>query len=343
MKRVKGKWVFTDEDDKYLIDYIRQGGNAKALAKELNGPNVKTIIRKLKLLGLKLNGPKFNLTKEQEEYIISEYLAGKNIVKIAKLIHKWPPHVRDFIKSSGVKMRRNYGVTEEQKETAIYYYTNSKLTNEEIQQKAGISYEKLRKIVVENNLKRKHKAEFKVKKRGPFINKYIEKYGEELGRIEYAKYVERYRKNSSGKNNPMYGKPTPKGAGNGWKGWYKGIYFRSLRELCFMIDCDEKGIKYESAERKKFEIKYKFNGADRTYKPDFLVGNKLIEIKPIRLHKTPNIIAKKEAAEQFCKRNGLIYELIDQEIDKNKILEQMEIGKVKFEDRYRDKFLEFKI
>ncbi|MBR4316812.1 MAG: hypothetical protein IKP65_07630 [Alphaproteobacteria bacterium] len=39
----------------------------------------------------------------------------------------------------------------------------------------------------------------------------------------------KYSEKSKGKNNPMYGKPAPKGSGNGVSGWYKGWFFRSLR------------------------------------------------------------------------------------------------------------------
>jgi hypothetical protein len=34
----------------------------------------------------------------------------------------------------------------------------------------------------------------------------------------------------------MYGKPSPQGSGNGWSGWYKGKYFRSIMELSFIVE-----------------------------------------------------------------------------------------------------------
>ena len=65
------------------------------------------------------------------------------------------------------------------------------------------------------------------------------------GRNDYEVWIEKYGKDEadkrldalkqklsvafSGVNNPMYGKPTPQGAGNGWSGWYNGWYFRSLK------------------------------------------------------------------------------------------------------------------
>ena len=34
----------------------------------------------------------------------------------------------------------------------------------------------------------------------------------------------------------MYGRFSPRGSGNGWSGWYKEWYFRSLLELSYMIN-----------------------------------------------------------------------------------------------------------
>jgi len=50
----------------------------------------------------------------------------------------------------------------------------------------------------------------------------------------------------------MYGKPAPIGSGNGWSGWYKGWYFRSLLELSFMINVIERfKMSWQNAETKK--------------------------------------------------------------------------------------------
>ena len=79
----------------------------------------------------------------------------------------------------------------------------------------------------------------------------------------------------------MYGKPSPQGSGNGWSGWYKGWYFRSLLELSYMILVIERfNISWSNGE--KIKITYKnFSGINRNYFPDFLLNNKyIIEIKP---------------------------------------------------------------
>lgn len=92
-------------------------------------------------------------------------------------------------------------------------------------------------------------------------------------------------KKTSGKNNPMYGKPAPNGSGNGWKGWYKGLFFRSLLELSFLIENKDKQV--ESAEKNKFKISYQdYDGKLRSYFPDFRIAQSLFECKPKTLWNT---------------------------------------------------------
>jgi predicted P-loop ATPase/GTPase len=80
----------------------------------------------------------------------------------------------------------------------------------------------------------------------------------------------------------MFGKPAPRKCGNGWKGWYKGNFFRSLLELGYMINCDSKDIQFKSGESTEFKVEYEIDGTRRTYHPDFYIpsNGKVIEIKP---------------------------------------------------------------
>lgn len=145
---------------------------------------------------------------------------------------------------------------------------------------------------------------------------------------------------SSGKNNPMYGKPSPTGSGNGWSGWYKGWYFRSLKELSFMIYYIERfNLEWERGE--KYRIKYKDENKERNYFPDFVINKKyLIEIKPINLWNTKYVQLKKEAAKNFCKEKKLKYKLIDpiKTVSKEKLEEILKRGELVFLKRYQIKF-----
>lgn len=148
-------------------------------------------------------------------------------------------------------------------------------------------------------------------------------------------------RSSSGEGNPMFGKPSPQGSGNGWKGWYRGHYFRSLREVMFMIRMDKAGQEWTSAEG--FTIPYTLNGVKRTYHPDFRVGNKIFEIKPKRLHKTPSVSAKAEGATAYCAKNGCTYHLIDEPIRCNWIAKALYDGKIEFAKGYRQRFIMYMV
>ena len=172
---------------------------------------------------------------------------------------------------------------------------------------------------------------------------WIEKYGKEIADLKMQEYKEKQSRNNSGKNNPMYNKPAPAGSGNGWKGWFNDIFFRSLRELMYLIFLQENNIIWENAEKNKFSVEYvDFFGKKRTYFADYFINNSvLVEIKPFKLQKTKSVILKKEAAEKFCLERGWTYILIDIEIDPKKIHEYFVSGNIKFMDKYYQKYLNY--
>ena len=173
-----------------------------------------------------------------------------------------------------------------------------------------------------------------------FYDIWVKKYGVENADLRMKELSEIRSVNSSGSNNPMYGKPSPHGSGGGWSGWYKGWYFRSLRELSYMVEVIEKNkIKWRSAE-KGIKIKYKdHKGNDRTYRPDFILEDRiLIEIKPEKLMNTPLNVKKKEAAINFCKDNGLEYRIVDVDImNIDDILNLWLKKEIKFVEKYEER------
>ena len=170
---------------------------------------------------------------------------------------------------------------------------------------------------------------------------WISKYGINKAEEMMKEYREKKRRLSSGSGNPMYGKPSPQGSGNGWSGWYKGVYFRSLKELSYMVSLDQYGVSWKTAECVK--IAYKgYDGADRTYSPDFLVDDKLlVEIKPERLMSSRIVKLKEAAADLYCEEKSLIYQLVDPpDMTTESIRELRLAGLVKFIDRYERLFIE---
>jgi len=156
----------------------------------------------------------------------------------------------------------------------------------------------------------------------PYYDIWVDKYGVEEADKKLKKLKHKQSINSTGSNNSMYGKPSPQGSSNGWSGWYKGKFFRSLKELKYMIELEENNIVWEKGEIKKYQIKYKdYDGIEKNYYPDFfLIKEKiLIECKPKHLHNSKNVILKKEAALKWCKEKGYTYKMIDPGKIKNEI------------------------
>ena len=100
---------------------------------------------------------------------------------------------------------------------------------------------------------------------------------------------------TKGENNPMFGRPSPKGAGSGISGYYKDYYFRSLLELSCILMFEAERTEFMLCDgRKSFSFKYDGN---RTYFPDFYLPsrNEFIEVKPKRLCETPQVKQKAQA------------------------------------------------
>ena len=172
---------------------------------------------------------------------------------------------------------------------------------------------------------------------------WVKKYGKEQADERLAQLKEKQRINSTGEKNPMYGKPSPQGSGNGWKGWYKGWFFRSLKELSYVVNILEpNGDLWESAEYIKIPYT-NWQGTQRTYRPDFLVNkNLLVETKPTRLKSSITVRAKQKAAEEWCKTKGWNYILVDPPIITTAQIKTLhDNGQLKFTDRYEKLFINF--
>jgi len=174
-----------------------------------------------------------------------------------------------------------------------------------------------------------------------FYTIWVEKYGVEVA-DEMKKEVN-LRKSVKGEKNYWFGKTPPFGSGNGWSGWYKGWYFRSLLELSYMINIIEKhNINWITGEQIKFMIKYEHNGVIKNYFPDFILNEKyMIECKPKKLWNTELIKSKKKYAEEFCNENGFIYKLREvPKISDQEIENLVNTGKLIWIGRYNEKFKE---
>lgn len=106
----------------------------------------------------------------------------------------------------------------------------------------------------------------------------------------------------------------------GFSGTYNSLFFRSTLELSFLIEHTNE--KIESGENSKWRVEYILNEKAHYYYPDYVIENRMIEIKPLYARKGEVFNLKVEAARKFCENNGMIFELQDPSpISKDKLLE----------------------
>lgn len=178
----------------------------------------------------------------------------------------------------------------------------------------------------------------------PFIY-WKEKYPQK----EFLQKMNFYRKKqsvlSSGKNNGMYGKPSPKGSGNGWSGWYKNWFFRSINELSYFIQVIERfKLNWMVGEQTKYRVNYiDLNGTPRTYFSDFIINEKyMVECKPRKLWNSKIVKLKKKAAEEFCHKHNMKYKLVEcSKISMQKIKLLKRKKSLNFTSRYEQKFKDY--
>jgi hypothetical protein len=147
-----------------------------------------------------------------------------------------------------------------------------------------------------------------------------------------------------GSGNPMFGKPSPQGSGNGWSGWYNDWFFRSILELSYMVKViDRYSMKWETGENRKYRITYvDTNGVIRNYFPDFVINNKyVVEIKPTSLIKTLKVQEKVNAGIDYCNKHDMVYKITNiPPLTNTEFKKLIDSNKVKLTNRYNKKYEE---
>lgn len=169
-------------------------------------------------------------------------------------------------------------------------------------------------------------------------------YDEVYGLKKSKEIKEKLSKANSGKNNNMFGKPSPIGSGNGWSGWYNNIYFQSILEASYIHYLKINNIKFKRADTNEFSIKYKINNIQKTYFPDFYLinSNEIIEVKPNNLiNSFINKEKFKRAKIKFGDRFIVLSENNFEKLTKNDIFNLREKNIIKFTNRYEQKYKEF--
>lgn len=167
---------------------------------------------------------------------------------------------------------------------------------------------------------------------------WVEKYGISEAENRLQSFKEKLSLRFSGSGNPMFGRSPGSGSGAGWGGWLDGKYFRSLRELSFML----KNPNAISAETKEWRARYTDSrGSDRTTVADFVLHDVklLVECKPLALHKTVDVVRKAEALQGLAESLGYRFTLVDPEILLGSELTSLvSAGRVKFNKSTIERF-----
>jgi hypothetical protein len=177
----------------------------------------------------------------------------------------------------------------------------------------------------------------------PVFDIWEEKFGTDVANQKEQSRRTKISKKVSGENNPMYGKPSPTGSGNGWSGWYKEQYFRSILELSYLKYLYDNNIRFESGEQKKYSIPYIIDGVKRNYFCDYFLidSDMFVEIKPKALLNSKDNLLKFETAKKvLCDRFIIKTEDDLKKLTDIEILDMYNNQEIKWLDRYQKKFEE---
>lgn len=306
------------------------------------GYSLKIVNRTALELGLAPKGAVFYLSPKEMEEGSTRYKAGESLRTIGISMRLCPLTLQRAFVNVGIPIRRRtLPIEKEDSFTHDYHITD--LTLDELERKHDIGRRIIKRIVRERCLIRQNPPEraWDKRRRCTMYQGWVEKHGEEGAKARQLAMTKKQSANSRGENNPMHGRPSPQGSGNGWKGWYKGTHFRSLRELFFIVNVLEKeGLQWESGEKGGHRIPYvDCLGVKRTYCPDYVVMSRTIyEIKPERLWNTPSVLSKANAARKKCADMGLEYVLVDPPIDNEQLLNMYRAGHIEWMSNTEKRF-----
>jgi hypothetical protein len=173
---------------------------------------------------------------------------------------------------------------------------------------------------------------------------WVERYGKDEADKRQESHSKKCSNAKKGEKNSMFGKPSPQGSGNGWKGWYRNYYFRSLNELYFLIYLIDNNIEFDNAEKKQYRIPYEMNGTKRSYGADFYLieSKEIIEIKPANLVDSYQNKLKFEAAKQLLGNKFKV--LTENDIPKLSIKELHKLylnNEIVLDKRYVERFKDY--
>ena len=131
------------------------------------------------------------------------------------------------------------------------------------------------------------------------------KWGD-AGQAKVNEWKEKQSARMTGTGNVSYG-IIRENSGRSYKGWYKGLFFRSSYELAFIIDYEDANKTLPESAENRIRIDLSNN---KTYTPDFFcpTTNTVFEIKAERFLEDNQ--EKFAAGEQFCADKSWSYKVL---------------------------------
>lgn len=333
---------WTPEEDEWIK--VNYPNRAIDLNRGLPGRTPKAIAHRAGALGVprpagRLKGAPGKKRVFDEDLICFQYQELKSLKRVADLHGAAETSISAVLKRHDI-IPKPYSRFEEFRIQITEDYLRGDMSTVEIGKRYGLSNDRITEGLKELGLHDPTRYARFGNRLSPYEN-WLNRYGKEEADKRRKDLSDLLRKNAKrGKESPSYDKPSPQGTGNGWKGWYKEHYFRSLREVACMIAMDNAELEWRGAEG--VSIPYRFYNNDRTYRPDYIVDEcHVIEVKPLKLHNSPCVSAKRDAATLFCEKRGWTYDLIDVEIGTEEIYAAYKDGKVKFDRDYAKRFLDY--
>jgi hypothetical protein len=129
-----------------------------------------------------------------------------------------------------------------------------------------------------------------------------------------------------------------------FKGYYKSWFFRSLKELSYVLLCEDNGLKWQTAEVEELAVWYEdIYGHRRKHYADFLVdGHIIVEVKPAKHQKGKLVQLKAKAMKAFCQQKGFEYMMVSpRKVNPERLSQLITNGLVIFTEDCKDKILSY--
>jgi len=320
----------SDSDELEIIKRYQSGTSIESLKKEfkINHRRIVRIFSKRKVEKILRTSQK-QLSLETIEQIINCFYAGLTMAELSDEFGMANHTLRGVLRAHGVALRSkgelNTLSVSLEKATLMKEAYERTLSLRLVGRQFGYCNASVKKAILE------YYPDFVLSDKTPSNEQiWMHEYGEAKGREMYRRHMRAIAKKNRGRLGP---RPSNTSGGYGVKGWYNGFFFRSLKELSFIL-ANETSHKIESAEG-LIRVKYRDGDRFRYYYPDFVLDDKdIVEVKDKYSMSDTKVLAKMKALKRFCKGTRYTCRIEDISLNQAAIKTLYLEGKIVFSSRH---------